>query len=105
MEYIPRVSPVHKSLHLRKTIAGVESRLAILNGTFALTATFALESPFPLVVAIGAHYVLRYLTKSEPNLMLIYMRYRTLGDIYDPWARRNMSQHARPKGFGKGLLC
>lgn len=105
MSYVPRQTVVHKSAHEIKTIAGVESRLAILNGTVALAITFALENLLFLPVAFLSHLVLKWITKHDPQTIAIYTRYRIFGDIYDPWARRSQKTNARPVGFSRGMLC
>lgn len=103
--YTPRVSVVHKSAHELKTIGGVESRMAILNGTMSLAVLFALESLYVLPLAFMTHYMLRWLTKKDPYTIAIYTRYRIFGDIYDPWARRAQKANSRPYGFSRGMLC
>lgn len=103
--YESRATPVHRSLLEYKTIGGVESRMAILNGTVAAAITLGTETLLYIPVAMVLHMMLRWLTKKDPHLIMIYMRYRLLGDVYDPWVRRSTKTNARPKGFSRGVLC
>lgn len=102
--YTPRASAVHKSLLEIKTLGGVEKRMAIANGTMAAAMTMGTNQPGFLVLAIGVHFFLMWLTKKDPFTVMIYMRYALMGDIYDPWPRRTMKRNQRPDGFGKNLL-
>lgn len=103
--YEPRVTPVHKSLLEPKTMGGVESRLAILNGTMFAALTMGLESLIVLPIGIGTHMLLRKLTEKDAHILRIYAQYRVFGDVYDPWAKRNQRTNMRPKGFSRGVLC
>lgn len=105
MEYQPRATPVHRSLLEQKTIGGVESRMAILNGTLAAALTFGMMTVYFLPFAVLLHLVLRWITKKDAKLIEIYTRYRIFGEVYDPWPKAVMRVNARPKGFAKGLLC
>lgn len=105
MQYDARATKVHKSLLEVKTFLGVESRLAILNGTLTMALSMALESFTFVVLGFCMHYVLRWLTKKDIHLMAIYGRFNVLGSIYDPWPHVRMKMNSRPEGFGKGVLC
>lgn len=105
MSYEPRASQVHKSLLEIKTIGGVEKRMAIANGT--LSAALTMGTTQPLFIGVGAivHFFLVWVTKKDPFTIKVYMRYATMGDVYDPWPKRTIKVNARPEGFGKNLLC
>ena len=105
MEYIPRVSMVHKSLLEQKTMAGVEKEIAIFNGTITVAICYATSSLWYIPVALLTHAAMRWLNKRDPNIRKIYLRYNVLGRIYDPWVRPNMTTNMRPEGFSKGMLC
>jgi type IV secretion system protein VirB3 len=104
-EYQQRFTVIHKSAHEVKTIMGVESRMAILNGTMSLAILFAMESLYVLPFAVITHSLLRWLTKKDPQTIPIYTRYRIFGDVYDPWPRRSQKTNPRPYGFSRGMLC
>lgn len=105
MSYEPRASAVHKSLLEIKTLGGVEKRMAILNGTMALTLTMAMNQPGFLALAVVLHFFLMWVTKKDPFTIKIYARYALLADVYDPWPKRINKRNPRPDGFGKNLLC
>lgn len=103
--YVARATPVHKSLLEPKLMGGVEHRLAILNGTMFAAMIMGLESLWVVPIGVLSHMVLRWLTKKDAHIVRIYGQYRILGDIYDPWVRRNLRTNMRPKGFSRGVLC
>jgi type IV secretion system protein VirB3 len=103
--YEHRSTPVHLSLLEVKKIGGVEARMAIMNGTMAAAITVGGKTLAFLPLAFVLHWFLRWVTKSDPHIIKVYMRYRLFGDIYDPWPRRAMVTNERPQGFSRGLLC
>lgn len=105
MSYESRGTTVHKSLLEHKTIAGVESKMAILNGTLVTAITMGLETLNMIPIAVVNHMFLKWLTKNDPYLIKIYGQYRVFSDVYDPWPYRSIKTNARPKGFSKGILC
>ena len=60
--YTPVTTPVHKSLLEPKTIAGVESKLAILNATMFVTLTLGMESLWLAPIGVLVHLFLKWLT-------------------------------------------
>lgn len=105
MEYTPRVNVIHKSLHEVKRIGGVESKLAILNGTFVTAFVMGLGMWQLIPLGVATHFFLAYITKKDPYTRQIYMRYVTQADKYDPWPHAVQKKNQRPEGFGKGMLC
>jgi len=103
--YEPRRTPVHRSLMEIKTIAGVERRIAIVNITIAAALTMAMHVWGYVAAAALLHAVLAYLTKRDPFLRPIYIRYNTQADAYDPWPHAVQRGGHRPYGFGRGVLC
>lgn len=103
--YEPRATVVHKSLLEIKTLAGVEKKMAILNGTMAATLTMGMNQPGFIGLAVGLHFFLMWVTKKDPFTIKVYARYALLGDVYDPWPKRTNKRNPRPEGFGKNLLC
>lgn len=105
MAYQPRETAVHKSLLEVKKIGGVESKMAILNGTIAAALTMGMETLYMIPIAVFMHMLLRWLTRKDDQIIKIYGQYKVFADIYDPWPRRKMRTNSRPKGFSKGMLC
>ncbi|MBC7779631.1 MAG: VirB3 family type IV secretion system protein [Proteobacteria bacterium] len=104
-EYRPRATVVRASLLEVKTIAGVEDRLAILNATFALAIVMGLGLWPYLMIALLLHLLAARLTRRDPYLRRIYVRFAQQGDRYDPWPRVAPKRARRPPGFGRTLLC
>jgi len=100
-----RCSTVYRSLLERKTIAGVEDRLAIFNGTLALAVAMGTGLWYWLGVALALHLALARLTRHDPWLRQVYLCHIRLADRYDPWPRVGMRQGRRPAGFGRDMLC
>jgi type IV secretion system protein VirB3 len=103
--YILRVTPVRSSLLEMKTIAGVEDRLAILNATFALAVVMGPGFWPWLGVALVLHLLAARMTRYDPCMRLVYIRYARQADCYDPWPRVGVTRARRPDGFGRDLLC
>ncbi|MCE2946758.1 MAG: VirB3 family type IV secretion system protein [bacterium] len=101
----PRRTPVHRSLLEMKTIAGVEDRLAILNGTFALAVAMGAGLWYWVFPALLLHMVAARLGRHDPWLRQVYTGYALQSDRYDPWPRVGMRRGRRPDGFGRDLLC
>ena len=104
-EYTPRLTTVHKSLLEIKTFGGVEFRMAAFNLIVAGAITLALTTPWYLPAAFLLHIFLRWLTKRDPLQIPIYMRWRLLAELYDPWPHRSMETNARPIDFERDMLC
>lgn len=105
MSLARRKSKVHAALFEPKTIGGVEHSLAVMNGTLAVVFVIGLEFAAYIPVAVLAHALLAYVTKRDPRIRQIYRRYIRQGDRYDPWPHSKQRYNARPKGFGRGMLC
>ncbi len=103
--YEPRASTVHKSLLEIKTYGGVEKRMAVANGTVWAALTMGTEQPAFIFFAVVVHFILMWVTKKDPFTINVYMRYAVLGDVYDPWIRRNMKRNERPEGCCRNVLC
>ncbi|MDE3021451.1 MAG: VirB3 family type IV secretion system protein [Pseudomonadota bacterium] len=103
--YVPRQTRVHKSLLEIQTLAGVERRLAIFNWTLAAVFVLGAGMVSYLAVAFILHAFLRWITRKDPYLRLIYIRYNRQADEYDPWPHATQKQNRRPHGFGRGHLC
>jgi type IV secretory pathway TrbD component len=100
-----RYTVIHKSLHEIKRIAGVESRLAILNGTMVAAFVMGLGMWHFIPLGFGAHIFLAWVTKKDAWARQIYIRYVTQADRYDPWPHAVQNKNKRPEGFGRGMLC
>ncbi len=100
-----RRTAVHRSLLEIKTIAGVEDRLAIANGTIAAALVLGLGLFAYLALAVALHLILARVTREDPCARRAYLRYCRQADLYDPWPRVRTRQGQRPDGLGRGMLC
>jgi type IV secretory pathway TrbD component len=101
-----RSTPICLALSDVKTLGGVERTLAVLNTAIGLIATYWLWSVAVVVVPTfcAIHYVLVNVSKKEPRIFQIYIRYKDHASYYDPWPSALPSQTKRPDGFGNGEL-
>lgn len=99
-----RVNIIHQSLLQRKLIAGIERRYFFL--IWMITAAFvvAMKIWVTIVVGLAVHFFVRWLYKSDPEIMEVYKVYARQAAYYDPWPHRD-SHVTRPDGFAKDLLC
>ncbi|MCA3070048.1 MAG: VirB3 family type IV secretion system protein [Rhodocyclaceae bacterium] len=100
-----RSTPVYRSLLERKTIAGVEDRMAIFNATLALAVVMGSGLWYWLLAAAAFHIAIARMTRHDPWLRQVYIGYARQADRYDPWPRAGLRQGQRPAGFGCDLLC
>ena len=105
MSYAERYTVIHKSLHEIKRIGGVESKLAILNGTLVSAVVMGIGMWQFIPLGVATHLFLAWVTKGDAWARQIYMRYQTQADKYDPWPHAIQNKNARPVGFGRGMLC
>lgn len=81
----PRQSAVARVLTEPCLILGVEKPLAIVNATLAMVLVAELHLWAFLPVCTVAHLVLARLTRQDPFLRGIYVRYNLQADRYEPW--------------------
>lgn len=105
MNHIPRATRVYRCLNEVKSTAGGERGLVIANTTLAAATVMAFKSFWWLPVAFAIHIFLVWLYKKDPMSRLIYIRYNSQTDRYDPWPNVETEVNARPDGFDKGNLC
>lgn len=105
LDYIPRYTRVYRCLNEVKSLAGAERGLVIANTTIAAATVMGFKSLLWLPVAFAIHVFLVWLYKKDPMSRLIYIRYNSQTDHYDPWPQSGTEVNARPEGFDKGNLC
>lgn len=105
VEYQARYSKLHRSLNEVPSIGGVEKRLAIINGTIIVALLFGAHFWPAIPIGVAIHIFLRYVTKNEPRIVGIYLRWAKQADRYDPWVHTTQKRNHRPMGAGKGNLC
>lgn len=103
--YEPRESRVYRCLNEVKSLAGGERGLVIANTTIAAASVMGLRTLLWLPVAFAIHLFLVWLYKKDPMARLIYKRYNSQYDRYDPWPHATTQRNTRPDGFDQGNLC
>lgn len=96
-----RSSRFHASLHMSRTIMGIEKRAF---GGLVFAASFLVVSKsywgIPMIVAL--YMLARWLTKRDGQFMAVFFQYLNEGHVYDATPRTSDFK-ARPKGWGRGL--
>jgi len=97
---------VSRSLSLPRQLGGAERGLAIANGTITTLLCYSAMTPAFLVVGIGIHWVLRWLSSTDPwwkEVLIVYNRYP---DVHEPLPTTRFSvRFKRPYGFDQDLQC
>jgi type IV secretion system protein TrbD len=104
-DYEPRVTPLRRSLVEPQLIAGVEKPFAVVNATLATVFVADLHIYSYIAIAVSIHILLRRITKADPFMRRIYIKYNLQADAYDPWPHVRQRRNWRPSGFGRGMLC
>jgi len=99
---------VRQGLTEQFLVAGVEPRLLMLNVGFFLFI-FLLFRSIPAVVvtwgliALLAHMAMKPMSKADPFLRRIYLRYSQQANRYEPWPTDDGARSRRPTDFGMGV--
>lgn len=105
MQYEPRYTPVHRSLHEEKTIAGAERAWVIMDVVMTMAAVFTFNSLLWVPIGIAIYFILVWVHKKDPVMRKVYIQYNKQFDRYDPWYHVEETSNARPPGFDRGNLC
>lgn len=84
---------------------GVERKLSILNMTMTVAMVMGMNDPLYAIGGIFTHWVLRWTTRSDPNLLKIYARYAMQGNMYEPWPKVSQHRNRRPADYHPERLC
>ncbi|MBF4990992.1 VirB3 family type IV secretion system protein [Methylophilus sp. QUAN] len=103
--YVPRSTRVYRCLNEVKSVAGGERGLVIVNWTIAGATVMGLKTLWWLPAAFFIQIFLVWMYKKDPMSRLIYIRYNSQTDRYDPWPHADTEVNSRPDGFDKGNLC
>lgn len=105
MEHQARYSVLHRSLNEVETAGGVDKKLAISNATIWIAMFMGTHFWGSIPLGVATHYFFRYVTRNEPLIIPIYMKWVKQRDQYDPWVHASSTRNERPEGAGKGNLC
>lgn len=104
-DYVPRATRVYRCLNEVKSLAGGERGLVIANVTLGAATVMGFKTFLWLPFAFFIHLFLVWMYKKDPMSRLIYIRYNSQTDRYDPWPQDDTEVNSRPEGFDKGNLC
>lgn len=77
----------------------------ILNATITAAVVMGFGLFIWVGIAVFAHIVLVWMTKKDPMMRKIYIRYRRQSFCYDPWPQAVQQENLRPYGYDRGNLC
>ena len=90
-------SYVRKSLLTEMTTLGVDDWLLIINVQLALFIMGILRIYDWAWVTVLAHFLLVWVTQSQPRILAVYYRYMFQQDRYDAWSALPLKRGARPE--------
>lgn len=89
-----------------RQLGGAERGLAIVNGTITTLLCYSAMTLTFLVVGIAIHWVLRWLSSTDPWWRAILVVYNRYPDVHEPLASAEFStRFKRPYGFDQDLPC
>lgn len=97
-------SRVYVGLAEQPLVAGAEPRLVLLNIGFLVFMLIAFKAIWWPLVTWVIHQALKAMTKRDPFIRRIYIKYQRQADRYEPWPERKPKRRLRPMGFGRGIL-
>jgi type IV secretion system protein TrbD len=100
-----RETQFERALIQPRLIMGVEWGFALVNGILAYNMVMNLKIWWFIAISVLIHMVLRFVSKRDPMMRQVYIRYNRQHDRYDPWPRVKQRYNHRPDGMGKGMLC
>jgi|GEM_PF-1481634 len=99
-------SRVYTGLAEPALIYGVEPKLLLVNvglGVFFFVL-FKFYALFWVPLGWVLHYVLKVMTKHDPHMRLIYVRYAVQADRYEAWPDPSPRLGHRPLHWGRGVV-
>jgi len=98
-------TPSYKSLKYRKTLAGVDRRVAIgIWGLFVFEPVIATHQYHWVAIGIVLHLAAVWATKKDPDMFDIYVSYvNSMPRLLPGLASPKYGKNSRPAGFEQGL--
>lgn len=93
---------VPTALQLPVTTLGVDRRAFYFNLGLAAFLGVGARLWWLLLLNLWVHLLLMWLTHRHPDLVAVYMQYRSQGDFYRPWGEPKL-RNRRPEGYGRGM--
>jgi len=97
-------SQLYTSLTTPFTIMGVEPRLLGLNVGVSIIMIALFRAYWWIALTWVVHQAFKSLSRNDPMIRVIYVRYQTQADRYEPWPEGRSVRGLRPIGGGRGLL-
>ncbi|WP_241021517.1 conjugal transfer protein [Burkholderia sp. Ac-20353] len=87
-------------------MGGADRGLAIANGTLTALLCYSSMTPTFLIVGIGVHWLLRWLSTRDPWWKDVLVIYNRFPDVHEPLPTARFSvRFKRPYGFDQDLPC
>lgn len=86
-------------------LLGVETKLFQLNVFIGMIVILMAQFIWWLIAMVVFHFILQWVTKREPRMREIYLKYQFQGDRYEPWGGIPPKNNKRPTGFGRNESC
>lgn len=93
-----RETPFRRSMVGRRTLWGIDYRLAVVNLMLAATMIAVGHKWWWLGIAVLFHVLLRAAYRADPDVFAVYVRYVKQGHRYEPWPHPSPA-NPRPKGW------
>jgi type IV secretory pathway TrbD component len=90
-------SPVHKSMLTEMTTFGVDDWLFVLNLELFLLMAIGLRIYVWAAIALGLHLALMVVTKYQPRVLTVYVKYIRQASRYSSWSCAPLVKGRRPK--------
>lgn len=94
-------TPVKKGLLTELTTLGVDDWLFVANVEIALIMGVGLRFYMWFVLAVFLHFVLMIVTRLQPNILLVYIRYMRQSSAYAGTWSPLQKRCLRPMGWGR----
>jgi hypothetical protein len=95
-------SSLNKGFLAELTTLGVDDWLFVANLEIALIMGVGLRFHWWFVLAIGLHFVLMIVTRLQPSILLVYLRYMRQSNKYVAAWSPLQKRCIRPLGWGRG---
>lgn len=95
-------APAPAALNGFRAVLGVEHRMFYINAAIAVIFAVSLRSWRLAIINVVLHLFAILVTRKDPDLFKVYMRYRLQADYYRAWVSpRGWLRNRRPVGFNR----
>ncbi len=97
-------SEIKRSMLVYHTTLGVDDWLLVINVCMTIIVVTALRIYVWLFVAVALHFALMVVSRLQPCLLEVYVRFSLQSDRYSPFATARQKRNLRPAGFRGAAL-